>query len=184
MSFLENAVKKLEYVNNLRSLDPYRTKFLGEKKLTCPFYGTQYYAVLFCGINSFSPAVRYGLGCGTINSSIINDQIMNAIHNGWLRRGDVLVMSESKIHTGGSNDRLEDWLWKNYMIFVMYLPPGTTNWTPVTKLWKEVTRDVKDVPKNPFVLHSVAHTAEMVLNTFTHQDVMRFYNHCYAECGV
>ena len=184
MSLLEKAVKKLEYVNNLRSFDPYRTKFVGEKKLTCPFYGNEYYVVLFCGLEAARSGVGYGIGSGAINSSIFNDQILYALNSGWLRGGDVLVMSDTKVHTGGECAGLDEWLWERYRILVMYLPPGTTNSTPVSKLWKEVTQDMKAVPKNPFVPHSVTHAAEMVLNTFTNQDMRRFYNDCYAECGV
>ena len=101
-----------------------------------------------------------------------------------LRKRDILVMNKSKIHTGGENTVLENWLWSRHRIFVMYLPPNTPKWTPVNAVWKEATREMKSIPQNPYQRHSVVRAAETVLDTFTRREMRDFYSDCWEECGL
>ena len=167
MTILDDVADQLEYINNLSQLDPSRVKFVGDKKLKCQFSGNQYYATLVCGIPPRSSPLHYGFGPGNIDATGFSLDVEQALASGWLRKRDVLVMNKSKIHTGGENTVLEDWLWSRHHIFVVYLPPNTPKWTPVTAVWKEATREMKNISQNPYQRHSVVRAAETVLDTFT-----------------
>ena len=34
-----------------------------------------------------------------------------------------MVLDNAKIHVGGENTVLEDWLWTNFGVFALFLPP-------------------------------------------------------------
>ena len=184
MRDMEDISKKLEYINKLSKFDPYRVKFVGEKKLKCPFWGNEYYAVLFTGKDRRCSPIQYGIREGKIDSSGFNDQIERAAFSGWLKPWDVLVMSDTKIHTGGECSVNEDFLWNNYRILVVYLPPRSPKYNPVTKIWKEVTHDLDRTRLNPYRSHDITHATAYILDQFSHREIDRFYAECYAECGL
>jgi len=39
-----------------------------------------------------------------------------------LRAGDVLILDNAANHTGKGNSVLEEWLWEEHMVLVLFLP--------------------------------------------------------------
>ena len=179
---IQDINKKVEYHYKLSRIKPKRVKFVGEKKLKCPFRGNDYYAVIFCGIDGRDP-LHYGICNGTIDATGFSIQVERAIREGWLKPRDTLVLSETKIHTGGENTVLEDWLWESFRIYTLYLPPRTPRWSPVNAVWKHVTRDLKDIRLNPCQNHSIVYATQHLLDSFTHHQMNSFYYDCFSECG-
>lgn len=133
--------------------------------MKCPFWGNEYYAVLFTGKDRRCSPIHYGIREGRIDSSGFNDQIERASFSGWLKPWDVLVMSDTKIHTGGECSVNEDFLWNNYRI-----------------LWKEVTHDLDRTRLNPYRSHDITHATAYILDKFSHREIEK--SDCYAECGL
>ena len=181
---IEDLTKKLEYINMLSQLQPTRVKFVSERKLECPSSRNKFYVTLFCGIDRRSTPLQFGIGQGTINATMFSEAVEFALASRWLLPGDILVMNNSKIHTGGENTVLEDWLWDSFRILVLFLPPRTPKWTPANAVWKDVTQMMRSTLLNPFQENSVVHVAQNVLNTFTHREMECFYSDCYAKCGL
>ena len=46
------------------------------------------------------------------------DVIADAINDGFLQSGDVLVLDNARIHNGGEMEVLVEWLWTRFDIFV------------------------------------------------------------------
>jgi hypothetical protein len=49
---------------------------------------------------------------------------------GFLKGGDILVLDNASTHGKGDNTYLEEWLWKSFGIFVLFLPTRTLEWNP------------------------------------------------------
>ncbi|KAL7531164.1 hypothetical protein ACHAWF_003686 [Thalassiosira exigua] len=180
----EDVAKKYKYIDRLSGLSPERTKFVGDKKLKCPFRGLNYHVTIFCGIDRRRPPVFHGIGYGNIDSEQFSLQVERAVAKGWLRRHDVLVMNNSKVHTGGDSDDLEDWLWDRHRIYVLFLPPGTPKWNPVNAVWKDVTKAMRNLRLDPYRRHDVADATEWVMDRFTREEVVGHYSDSYKECGL
>ena len=58
-----------------------------------------------------------------------------AVADGFLLQGDVLVLDNVSYHSQRKCAILEDWLWKRFDIFVLFLPPCTLEWNPIELLW-------------------------------------------------
>lgn len=83
-------------------------------------------------------------------------------------------MSDTKIHTGGECSVNEDFLWNNYRILVVYLPPRSPKYNPVTKIWKEVTHDLDRTRLNPYRSHDITHATAYILDKFSHREMIDF----------
>ena len=60
-----------------------------------------------------------------------SSQIIMVIHLGWLLRSDVLVLDDAAILCGGENTDLEEWLWVNFQILLVFLPSKTPERNPI-----------------------------------------------------
>ena len=55
------------------------------------------------------------------------DVVVNAINEGFLRLGDVLVLDNARIHNSGDNEAIVEWLWMRFDIFSLSFQHG--NWS-------------------------------------------------------
>ncbi len=49
-------------------------------------------------------------------------EIESVIAMRFLRAGDVLILDNAANHTGKGNSVLEEWLWEEHMVLVLFLP--------------------------------------------------------------
>ena len=85
----------------------------------------------FCEIDPRVSPVRYGITVKTYDASSFSSQIIMVIHLGWLLRSDVLVLDDAAILCGGENTDLEEWLWVNFQILLVFLPSKTPERYPI-----------------------------------------------------
>lgn len=130
-----NVDRYIHYVNWIKQIDPKRLKF-GDKKLLkgsevyCrkgrrnvitgetpqhmvngDFRNT--YAIIgFCGIDEESPPLSFVIHDEKNNATSFSEAIMDAITEGFLRRGDILVLDNAAIHFKGENRGLVEWIWE------------------------------------------------------------------------
>ena len=83
---------------------------------------------------------------------------------------------------------LEDWLWKRFDIFVLFLPPRTPEWNPIELLWNNLVRNLgtyplsvirDDLRKNGSSIDAVAYVAKRILDGMDHDLVKKCYDHCF-----
>ncbi len=79
-------------------------------------------AVAACYDYNKQPPVRYRITESTVDAELFTIEIEDAVASRFLRPGDILVMDNAANHTGKENTVLEDWLWKEYSIFALFLP--------------------------------------------------------------
>ena len=111
-----------------------------------------------------------------------------AIRDGFLRRGDVLVLDNVAYHSKKHAARLADWLLERFCIFVLFLPPRTPEWNPIELLWAYLTRKLGLYPlsviraemraKN-LAVDAVAYVAKVILEGIDHDHVKKCYGHCF-----
>ncbi len=66
--------------------------------------------------------MRYRITDATVNADLFSLEIESAIASRYLQAGDVLVLDNAANHMGKGNTVLEDWLWEEHMVLVLFLP--------------------------------------------------------------
>ena len=84
--------------------------------------------------------VRYGFTLNTNDAESFSHHVLLAIFSGWLLYGDILVLDNANIHNGGLNLDLENWLWSNFRIYLLYLPASTPEWNPIELVWNIIVQ--------------------------------------------
>ena len=78
---------------------------------------------------------NYGFTLTTNDAKSFSHHVLLAIFSVWLLYGDILVLDNATIHNGGLNLDLENWLWSNFRIYLLYLPASTPEWNPIELVW-------------------------------------------------
>ena len=204
----ENYEKMIEYVVTVSLIDPSRLKFGDEKhlkgqelfnrkvrrdiltgavpaSLTSPDFRNTYAITGFCGIDPRSSAVWFNIHEDTNGASEFARQLEMAIMSGFFQRGDILVLDNATIHNGGENSVLEEWLWTEFGIYLLFLPARSPELNPIERVWSILVQRMKKVPLNVMRAYgsdASAHAAGMILSGITHRDVVGCYKHCnYLE---
>ena len=203
---MKNACTATEYVYVMSRVDPFKIKFGDEKALEGkevydrgvrrnPFTGkvpaiattacfTERYSLTgFCGIDRRTPPVFCVIHEGTNDAIEFGLQIQAAIEHGFLRCRDILVLDNASIHTGGVNSTLEDWLWDQFEIALMLLPPRSPELNPIELVWNTLVQRLKCFPL-PVLYeigsHSCAVASLKILEEISHEEVERYYKKCYS----
>ena len=74
------------------------------------------------------------------------DNVIEAIVDGFLVEGDVLVLDNATIHTGKANDAMVDWLWERHGIFVAFLPTWSPELNPIELVWNYLVQKLRSYP--------------------------------------
>ena len=110
------------------------------------------------------------------------DFIMECVDNNFIRDFDVIVGDRAPYHMGGVNEHLEELLWENYNILLIWLPARTPEWNPVELVWSLLQRRLGIIPLNFYKIHgrdSIAHLAALILDEMTYEDVHKSYIKCF-----
>jgi transposase len=199
----ENFDKLYDFIFTIKQIDPSRLKFADEKHLKgselyskyvrrCPLTGTvenvtvdsdfrnTYNIVGICGINVMTPPFFFRLSNDTNDSFSFSLAIQDAVAEGFLSRGEVLVLDNAPIHCSAEIQELEDWLYQEHGIFVLYLPTRSPELNPIELMWHLLVQRLKriSIRELEFHGHRVAHTAAGLMDDFTHEDVWKCYRHC------
>ena len=84
------------------------------------------------------------------------------------------------IHCGGANSDIEDWLWDEFRILVLFLPPRSPELNPIELVWNQLVQKLKLVPLDVMRnigANSVAIVSEGILQQMSHEDVEGTYHH-------
>ena len=202
----ENMFRAVEYLYLISRVDPSRIKFGDEKSLkgkevfnrkvrrnpltgevpplfTTPDLTNTYSLTGFCGIDKRSTAVWCSIHDDTNDAAEFALQVELALQSGFFRRGDIIVLDNAKIHIGGENTVLEDWLWNNFGIFALFLPPRSPEWNPMELVWNTLVQRLKLIPMRELreaygTQHCSAEAAIDVMSDFTHEEVYSFFKKC------
>jgi hypothetical protein len=133
----ENDECMQEFIQLIYQVDPFWLKFCDEAHLKgerlytkngccCPVTGVlepmivgsdfwnAYSITGFCGIAPDTPPFTFIMHQGTNDAQKFVDYVLNAVVTGFPCGGDVLVMDNATIHTGGDLAALEDVLIDNH----------------------------------------------------------------------
>ena len=199
-----NIEKAKEYLRMLAKIDPRRIRYGDEKSLkgksiynkkacrdvvsgvvpatlTDPDLRNTYSIIGICGISRKTTAVRYRITEATVDAELFGIEIEAAIASRFLRRGHVLVLDNAANHTGKENRVLEDWLWEDHGIFVLFLPARTPEWNPIELLWNCLEERLKEYDLDTLVgPDKVVQASQIILDEITHEEVKSFWD----KCGV
>ena len=166
-----NAERAVEYIDFLSCLDPRRVKFGDEKHLksgevftrksrrhvitgevpfmmALPDFTNRYTLTGFCSIDPRTPAVWCSIHESTNDADQFALELEYAIQSRFLLAGDVLVLDNAQIHSGRENSVLEDYLWRNYGIFLLFLPARCPEWNPQEQVWRHLVMNLRQYPLN------------------------------------
>jgi hypothetical protein len=107
-----------------------------------------------------------------------------------LCHGDVLVLDNAPIHTGGDNTVLADWLWSRFEIFIAWLSTRSPELNPIELVWSYLGSQLKAYPlttmhenmqASGFLTNAAAHVEKEIIDSVTHEHVWKFFEHCYKD---
>lgn len=131
-----------------------------------------------CGIDVSSPPLYWRIHDGNNDSEEFSYDVERACQLGYLRYGNVLVLDNAAIHTGKDNKYLEDFVWHEFGVFILFLPTRAPEWNPQELVWRVMVKRMQSYPLR--VLrevdqHSPAFAAHEILGTITHECVRGFF---------
>lgn len=181
----QNIEYYFEFVENIQKIDPRRLKFGDEKLLKgrevyCKkgrrnvitgevpkhivngdFRNT--YAIIgFCGIDPDAPCMSFEIHDEKNDALSFSDAFIQAIVEGFLRPGDVLVLDNAAIHMKGENRGLEDWLWTRVGVVVIPLPTRSPELNPQELVWRSLTMKLRSIRVSSET-HAAAKEAHQIL---------------------
>lgn len=131
-----------------------------------------------CGINEETPSLYWRIHNGNNDASEFAYDVECACCNGYLMSGDVLVLDNAIIHTGKDNKYLEEFLWREFQVMVLFLPTRAPEWNPQELVWRHLVQKLKTFPLRvlrAYNTHSPAFAANEVLKGVTHEQVRSFF---------
>ena len=216
---LQNVANLIDYINFIVGERPCNIKWCNEKNLkgqeffswkvrrnpltgqipsvsTDPDFRNTHNIVGFCGIDTRTNPVWYRIqrnAEGTNNSDSFFDVVVDAINEGFLRSGDVLVLDNARIHNGGDNEAMAEWLWTRFDIFLAWLPTRLPELNPIKLIWSYLIWKLKAYPLTILrekmraigcLTDAAAYVAKEILDGVTHDLVWQCVKHCYKDIMV
>ena len=125
--------------------------------------------------------VAYSIGRenGTAASFLVFVQFL--LQNNWFERGDVLIMDNASIHTGGEADIVEDLLWHAKQVLVVYLPTRSPELNPIELIFHILARRIRSFRYRELVGScdkAVLALSCRVLDEMSYDLVSRCCRHC------
>ena len=135
-----------------------------------------------------TPAFLFTMGEENHDSACFLAFIIEAVSCGWLRRGDFLIINNAILHSGGSCDILNDFLWnapgldgQPLNIVVVPFPTRSPELNPIELNWGQLTKYLNTLDIEMF-LHQLEgnrckllDVAFFILSNITHYDNLKNY---------
>ena len=195
----------MEYMNIITQINPMRLKFCDKKHLKgrelfsrkgrrdpqtgiieplcVPLDFRNTYTIIgVCGVASETVPFDYILHEGMNNAAIFSDVILMMVADETLVSGDALVMDNAAIHHYHESSALEDVLWDEFEIAIIFLPTRAPELNPIELLWNIMVERMKIIDLSSLdgqQRHVDATAAAAIMDSFTHYDVAKCYQKCH-----
>ena len=132
--------------------------------------------VHFCGIFGKYP-FDYYVHDGTNDAMTFRECLMASIEKGFFARGDVLVLDNASIHHYRENHDLEEYLYEEFEILILFLPTRSPELNPIELLWNTLVKRLKcvDLDAMPNRRSAAPIAASSIMSYFTFDDVQKAY---------
>lgn len=131
-----------------------------------------------CGISEEAPPLYWRIHNGRNDADEFSYDVETACCSGYLRAGDVLVLDNAIIHSGKDNKHLEEFLWREFGVMVLFLPTRAPEWNPQELVWRHLCQKMKTYSLRilrSIDSHSPAYAAHDILGQVTHDQVRSFF---------
>ena len=113
---------------------------------------------------------------GTNDAKMFADFVFQMVIEGFLKPCDVIVMDNDSIHCYREAAVLEEILWVDYQILIVFMPARSPELNPIELLWHILVQQLKIVPLDGN--HSSEQTVKAAtdfMDSFTHSNVISCY---------
>jgi transposase len=126
--------------------------------------------------------LAYSIGRDNGNAASFLAFIEFLLEHNWFQRGDVLIMDNASIHTGGEADIVEDLLWHTMQVLVVFLPTRSPELNPIELIFHILARRIRSYRYRQFAGpcdKAVLDLACQVLDDMS----LDLVNRCCTHCG-
>jgi hypothetical protein len=119
---------------------------------------------------------------GTKDAAILPDAILMMVADETLVHCNVLVMDNAAIHHYHESSAIEDVLWDEFEIAIIFLPTRAPELNPVKLLWNIMVQQMKIIDLSSpdgQQRHVAATAAAAIMDSFTHYNVVKCYQKCH-----
>jgi hypothetical protein len=117
---------------------------------------------------------------GTNDATMFLDFVYSMVVDGFLRNGDVLVIDNASIHWYRELAVLEEILWEDYKILIVFMPARSPELNPIKLMWNTPVQRLRRIQltgRNTSERTPLA--AKYIMDEFTHSKVAS----CYRKCN-
>jgi hypothetical protein len=117
---------------------------------------------------------------GTNDAFTFSEFVYSMVVDGFLRNGDVLVIDSASIHRYHDSAVLEEILWEDYKIVLIFMPTCSPELNPIELIWNILVQCLRRMPlTGRHTSERNALAAKDIMDTFTHNEVAS----CYQKCN-
>ncbi len=199
----DNVLHAVEYTELIDMLPTINIKFADKKHLKgqeifnrygrrCPLTGelepvivgpdfrNSHTIIGCCGIAPDAPPFYFWMHYGTNDAFTFSEFVYSIIVDGFLRNGDVLMIDNASIHRCRDLAVLEEILWEDYKILLIFMPGRSPELNPIELMWNILVQCLRRVSMTGrHTLERNALAGKDIMDTFTHSKVAS----CYQKCS-
>ena len=108
------------------------------------------FAIISCNENKLRP-IAYSIGRDNGNAASFLGFVEFLLLHNWFERGDVIIMDNASIHTGGEAEIVEDLLWESAGVIVIFLPTRSPELNPIELIFHILTRRIRSYRQEQMV---------------------------------
>ena len=201
---LRNQIRAYEFMNVLRTLNPFRIVFGDEKSIkgeefwskkvrrdpitgevpankTGSDFRNTYSVTGLCSMNEEKQVpVLFRIHQHSNDAAEFFQTVRDAVDQGYLEEYDVLVLDNATIHS----KEMARWLWENARVHVLFLPTRSPEWNPIELVWRSLVSSLFSYPTAIAVQkfgdkNTTAYVAQQILEDFTFDYVRRCFKACF-----
>ena len=123
-----------------------------EEVVVPPYFRNTYCIMGFMTINPTKPPILYTIGEDNHDLAAFMAFMVNAVADGWIRRGDFIVVDNAVLHSGGSADMLAEFLWDApgldgapLRVVIVPFPTRSPELNPIELSWNTFVKRLKVV---------------------------------------